>query len=184
MIELTQEEAARRLNNPENLSVLIKFNRGIGNHNGNSRRKVGDVKTDSEKELIANIAIDNKLRGISYKDTAREFGIHPTTVGDYTRGAFNNSPVPNDEKSIRKPQVMEERVSSKALDRLVSALDLLTEDKMDKANASDLASVAVKMATVNEKINGNEKSGNKISIIICPPTVMREEHFDIIEVSQ
>lgn len=182
MIQLTPEQARARLENNDNLCVIINEHKGVGNHTGNSRRKVGDVKTINEKELIANLAIDNKLNGTSYKETGEIFGIAGTTVSDYVRGAYNNSPVKNDEKSIRKPIMLEERISSKALDKLVDVLDKITDEKMDSEDANDLASIAVKMATVNEKINGNNKTSGQVVVNIFPPKILQEKHFDIITV--
>lgn len=177
MITLTEEQAKQRLEN----SPAIHFNRGVGNHTGS--RTPGIRKTDAEKELMANIALDNKLNGITIKKTAEEFGIHPTTLGDYTHGALNNSSVPNDEKSRRKPEVREDLISEKALDRLTSALDNLTPEKLEKVKANDLASVAVKMATVHEKISGKNGDSGAVSIVVYAPKMMQERHFDVIEVT-
>lgn len=182
MIELTPQQALERLNNSENLSVIIKEHKGIGNHSGLSRRAIGDKKTDAEKELIANLAVDNKLNGGTYSEVAREFGLHPNTVNDYIHDALNNSPIKNDEKSIRKPMMLEERISSKALDKLVDVIDRINDEKLEKEGANSLASVAVKMATVNEKMSGDKNGGKGITINIFPPKIMNESHFDVIEV--
>ena len=183
MITLTPEQARARLESNENLSVIIEEHRGVGGGNGSRERK--RTITDEEKKLMATVAIQDKVNGITFTETAKEFGVHRNQLNDYMRGAYSdtNSSNPNNERSIRKPELFEAVVSEKAIDRLTSALDKLSDEKLDVCDANSLSSVAVKMATVHEKITGNHNDkGAKVIVNIYSPRLVKEEHFNIVEI--
>lgn len=181
MITLTLEQAKARLDCGANLAVIL-HNNNRGNHSGLSRREPGDVKTIEEKTLIASLAVEHKITGGKVKDVAAEFGLAPTTVSGYIHGRFNSNK--GNDNSVSKPYSKDMLIAEKSLERLVDALDRLDEYKLDRSDANELASVAVKMATVNEKIKGGTQQGNQVHVHIFAPQLVNETHFDTIEVSQ
>ena len=186
MIFLTPLQAKQRLENESNLAIIIHFNTGgcnigrPGIHNPHM--------TAAEKALVVGVGLENKLNGITYEDTAKAFGISARTIQNGIRGANSNqnqTNSPNTESTITKPEVIQELVKGKAVDKLISALDLLTIDKISESEtANDIASVAVKMATVHEKMSVGSNNGKGITINIHPPKVMQESHYECITVTE
>ena len=177
MIILTEKQAEERLNNPDNLSVIIVEKRR-GNHTGESRREIGDVKTVEEKQLMAACAIENKLNGISIKETAAEFGIAPTTLGEFIHGKYTNNP--GDDNSVRKPNRKNVLVADKVADVIARAIDGISDIKLEKCDAVELSTVAQKMASVTEKLSDKRKDGVDIKVNIYAPQLLTEASFSIV----
>lgn len=177
MIILTEEQANERLTSTENLNVIVTEKKR-GNHTGASRREVGDVKTLEEKSLMASIAVDNKLQGITIKETAAQFGIAPTTLGEYIHGKFTNNP--GSDNSVRKPESKHALINEKAADKIVAALEAISDEKLDGSSASELASVASKLAGVTEKLTTHKSDGATIHVNIYAPKLLTENHFTTI----
>ena len=184
MIKLTEVEATARLDSPANLAVRIKTNYGVGNHTGIARHTSSEKwKTDTEKRLIADIAVQSKVNlGIPYSETAKVFGIGRRVVSDYVGDRLSTGNNQYCEKTISKPAVREAAITDASLNVLSMALAEINGEKLQKSDANDLASVAVKMATINEKLNNKGNNGVQINVEIYAPKLARESHFDVIDV--
>lgn len=149
-------------------------------------RKEGDVNVPNGlRNLIADSAItDGRPDAIKL---AQMFGISPSSVSAYSDGAKSTATY-NDRPN--KPIVDEarERIIRRARNKLSLALKSLTEDKLEKASARDVAGVAKDMSVVIKNIepdkeDNSEKSGGP-TFVIYSPQFRDERSFEIIHVKE
>ena len=74
-------------------------------------------------------------------------------------------------------------VRDKAMDRLLSSLDLLDDEKIGKANAKDISGISANMAKVMSSTLPKETQTNvHAQLIVYAPTQINESHFDTVEI--
>jgi len=74
-------------------------------------------------------------------------------------------------------------VRDKAMDRLLSSLDLLDDEKIGKANAKDISSISANMSKVMTSTLPKETQTNvHAQLIVYAPTQINESNFDIVEI--
>ena len=74
-----------------------------------------------------------------------------------------------------------ERVRSLALDKLVSSMCLITDDKLNEASARELSAVAANMSRVVER-TGPRESGANVQLVIYAPQQRKEESYQVVDV--
>lgn len=119
-------------------------------------------------------------------EIANQFGVSPSSVSAYSQGARSTATI-DTTPDINNINTAKLRVAKKARNRLVMALNSLTQEKIDGAKAKDIAGVAKDMAVV---IKNMEPDGPKFAghggptFVFYSPTFKREEHFDIVNTTE
>jgi predicted transcriptional regulator len=146
-----------------------------------------------------NVGVPNPLRNIigeesaingraSALDIAKNFGISPSSVSAYTKGATSTSSY---DKPVNANHINESklRVATRARKKLMLALSKITDDKLDESKARDLAGIAKDMSAViknmeppPEQNNGSGEAGPKF--IFYAPQFVREETYEIVHVKE
>lgn len=75
-----------------------------------------------------------------------------------------------------------ERVRELALDKLMSALGLMTEEKFENASLRELSGVARDMSRVVESTSEKSAENNRLQIIINAPSQKTEDSYRVIDV--
>lgn len=158
---LTDAQAEERLSSPHNLANKIEHLRcGI----------TGRTCTPIPEQDRRQIAVLDAL-GEKQKDIAVVFNTTQASVSNIA----NESEMQQHRTDAVAP------IKEKALERLMSSLNLLTNDKLENAKAKELASVAVSMAKVSE-LGREVNDQSNVTVNIYAPQLREEHHFKTIEV--
>lgn len=113
-------------------------------------------------------------------EIAAAFGVSRMAVSNAARGRSGPNP-PNEERR-RKLEERQLDIKDTALIKLMSSLNLLTEEKMEDLTAKDLSQVASNMSKVVHSIQAGEAAGSPVNIVIYSPEIRKEESFKVIDV--
>ena len=145
-------------------------------------RKEGDNNVPSSlRSLIAGThAIEGRPAAL---ELAREFGISPSSVSAYAKGATST-------KSYDKPkedilQFIKQRrakVTKKALRVMTQSLDHITDEALANTKPEDLSKIAKDMSAIIGHMSENNQNnvGNQVNFVLFAPPVKSEDSFDII----
>lgn len=164
-MQITHEQAEERLNNPENLA-----NRFSVTHIPIMRPHRGQAVPKRIKEEIAIRA----RAGENQQALADEFGISQPTVHTIEAGKV----------AIPEVKVTEavKSIEDRAMERLMSTLGFLDNDKLSGCNAKDLSTIAGNMSKVISQTRPKEKSDNQTTVIIYAPEQRSERTFQTVQV--
>jgi len=118
-------------------------------------------------------------------DLANHFGISPSSVSAYSHGSTSTKSYDSPNNELRNHiNDAKERISKKARNRLVLALNSLTSDKFESAKAKDLSSVAKDMSVVIKNMEPDiprdvERSSSP-TFVFYAPQFKKEESFDVL----
>lgn len=169
---LTDEQAKERLNSEKNLANRFSSNRQVTIEEREILRP-GKNRENLKEEVRDEIATRARL-GEKGTSLAKEFGV---TQGEVS--AIKTGKVPIDEEKVGKTI---SEVRDRALDRLMSSLGLLTDDKLSGCSAKDLSVIASNMGRVVEKTFPRSEGSDKINLIIYAPELRQEKSYNVIEV--
>jgi hypothetical protein len=163
-MEISQAELERRLNSSKNLANVIQ--------KPPAQKSVVTPKEtpkhiDSTTRTVAAI-----LANSGDKQTAKDLGLSSTQI----KSAQNSSKIQN------KVSAGTERVRELALDKLMSALGLMTEEKFENANLRELSGVARDMSRVVESTTEKVVQDSRLQIIIQAPPQKTEDYYKTLDV--
>jgi hypothetical protein len=153
-------------------------------------RKEGDVNVpESLRKIIGETHLtDGREEAIRL---AAEFGISESSVSAYAKGATSTT-------SYNKPNTAllghinksRERAIKRASKTLNVALGSITQEKLDYADAKDLAGIAKDMSVIIKNLeppvesNPSSVTNNGPQFVIYAPQFRKEESFDVISVNE
>jgi predicted transcriptional regulator len=180
--ESLQEELKRLEPHPKTVqgTVVDKPSRG---------RSDGDNNVpDSLRKIIGEEAVINGRQ--SALQIASEFGISPASVSAYAKGATSTATYDSPSKSlishINKSRARAVKRASKTLN---AALEAITQDKLDYADATDLSGIAKDMSVIIKNLEPPQESGASEAqrppqFVIFAPQFRKEETFEVIQVQE
>lgn len=120
-------------------------------------------------------------------ELASEWGISPSSVSAYSKGATSTSSYDQPKASIVNPlNAARERALKKASKTLNGALKAITQDKLDYTDAKDLAGIARDMSVLIKNLEPqipSDGEGSKTpQFVIFAPQFRDERSFDTIQV--
>lgn len=181
-MELTKEQAESRLRSPNNLANKLEQFR-------NQRKVVNDIFSptininpgrqlprlpDEAKKEIVNLANSGTQK---QSDIARHFGVTQAAVSYLKRAAEDCQDAAKTNAELER----EASVRSLAIDKMMLAMGLITEEKLAKMNAEKLAYTANQLATVH-KCSTEQQSKPLVNLVVYAPEVRSEESFKVIEI--
>lgn len=146
-----------------------------------------------------NLEVPNSLRQIigetsitegraSALGLARDFGISPSSVSAYAKGATSTATIGDTPNSaiIKKAKL---NISVKARKRLNLALNQITEEKLSEAKLSEISSIAKDMSVVMKNMEDkNDSDSNKRtdgpSIVLYAPQIRQENHYTTVQTNE
>lgn len=161
-----------------------------------SNETKGVIKDIERGRPIGGLEVPNALRKVigeesaingrnSALDLAAQFGISPSSVSAYSKGAHSTASY-DTRPDISHITTAKLKIASKARNRLVMALNSLTQEKIDSAKVKDVSSVAKDMAAVirvMEPEKSNSES-NGPTFIFYSPHLRQEQNFETIIVKE
>jgi predicted transcriptional regulator len=143
---------------------------------------------DSLRKIIGEEAVINGRQ--SALQIASEFGISPAQVSAYAKGATSTATYDSPSKSlishINKSRARAVKRASKTLN---AALEAITQDKLDYADATDLSGIAKDMSVIiknlePQKVEESESAGKAPQFVIFAPQFRDERTFETITVQE
>ena len=199
---ITEEEAAKRLGNPENLAnkrgfrIQDEYNKqrpnGPNNDNdqpasirpiNNGGRREGDSNVPPVIRAAAALLAQS---GEPTREIAQALGVSKSAVDQYKEGntSFGR---PNKELRAVLKQNMEQ-VNEKAVSRLLKGLDFMdfdNQEKMAKVSYRDMAAILLNLGKlVDSKLQNEDSDKESTRLIVYAPTVRTEANFSVIEVRE
>ncbi len=174
----TEEQINARLNSSRNLVNRFVKNEEKGpivetiilERPGNKEKPKLDPEQKNE------IALRSRS-GETQISLAKEFGVSQSAIGEIEQGRTKV-----DENLVDKRL---NNIEDAALNKLMETLGYLTPDKLDKAKAGEISSVASNMSKVVANIRGKDKNdtGVNVNVQVFAPEIRPERLFRTIEVS-
>jgi hypothetical protein len=158
----------------------------------NSLPQIIDMPSKGRGE--GNLAVPDSLRKIigetsviegreSALDLARSFGISPSSVSAYDNGAHSTASY-NSTPNAQHNNEARQRVTKKARNRMIIALNALTPEKINEAKARDIAGIAKDMAvvikTMEPEFDKGDSDKNRPQFIFYAPQIHNEQKYETI----
>ena len=124
-------------------------------------------------------AVDGRSAGV---ELASAFGISAQSSDAYKEGATS---LATREKAPNKNfiRASKDRAIKRATKRLNSALEYITDDKLEMASAKDLSGIAKDMAAVVKQLEPEEKNTNQnngVQFVFYAPQIKTEDAYDLV----
>jgi predicted transcriptional regulator len=142
-----------------------------------------EVPNSLRKVIGEESAINGRQNGVAL---ANQFGISPSSVSAYANGSHSTASY-DDKPNVNHINDAKLRVAKKARNRLVMALNSLTQEKIESAKVKDIAGVAKDMSVIirnmePEKVNPSGPGGP--TFIFYSPQFRTEQVFDTVVVKE
>lgn len=145
-------------------------------------------KTETPVSVRALIA-EEAITGTSIAEIAETFNVSKSSVSAYKNGVTSTA-VYNDEKDknlISHINKVKNRITKKASNLLITALDSMSPDKFSDISVRDAAAVAKDMAVIVDKMIGSntnkEEKSNQLHIHLHAPNQKSDDSYgEVIEV--
>ncbi len=143
---------------------------------------------DSLRKIIGEESVINGRQ--SALALAEQFGISPSSVSAYAKGATStttyNEPKPSIMQHLAKSR---ERAVKRASSTLNSALSAITQEKLDYADVKDLSGIAKDMSVIiknlePQSVQPDSEAGKAPQFVIYAPQFKQESAFDFIDVKE
>ena len=163
---LDNDEADERLASPDN--VVRAFRNGAGPRLGKER---------ATKET-RDTAVALHQMGVPHQEIADRLGVNYQQSANYA----HNNKVGKSKLKLDPSEAMDD-VRQAALNKLMCAMGLITEEKLSKLKAPALAGVASKMSAIIERTMPKEEHNeNKVTLVVYAPQVKEESSFKVVEI--
>ena len=163
---LDNDEADERLASPDN--VVRAFRNGAG-------PRLGKERASHEVRDTA-VALHNM--GVKNQEVADRLGIEYQDVANYA----HNRKVGKGKLKLDPSEAMDD-VRQAALNKLMCAMGLITEEKLDKLKAPALAHIANQMSAIVERTMPKEQANdNRVTLVVYAPQVKEESSFKVVEI--
>ena len=125
-------------------------------------------------EQITEIALRARS-GEDQKDVAKDFGVTRQNVSYIEKGASKS--VDND---LIDSQLT--KISNAAIERLAATFGLLTDEKIAKASAKDISTIARNLSGVVQTIRNPQQTQTPVNVNIYTPELRSERSFRTVEI--
>ena len=188
-MELTKEQAESRLRSPNNLANKLEAfrnQRKVKNDLFDSGDETFSVTHVSPGRQLPRLPLEAKKEIVTransgterQSDIAKHFGVTQAAVSYLKREATDSQDAAKTNAELER----EASVRSLAIDKMMLAMGLITEEKLERMNAEKLAYTANQLATVH-KCASDQQSKPLVNLVVYAPEVRSEESFKIIEIS-
>lgn len=143
---------------------------------------------ENTPDVIRKIIGEEKLEGASSKELAALFNVGPQAPNVYSTGATssNGESYKNKDEGLKKHlSGVKERISKRAGNKLMRALDSITPEKLSELEARDASAIAKDMSTIIRNMEPKD-DGPSINMnsnfVFYAPRLQSEEAYEVIDV--
>jgi len=174
--EFESEVSSLTISPPSTKATVVDMEKGRGKDNV-------EVPDSLRKIIGEESAINGRESAL---DMANRFGVSPSSVSAYTNGS--NSTASMDEQPNREfINGAKQRVAKKARNRLIMALNSLTQEKIENSRAKDISGVAKDMSAVIKNMEPESArlgGGSGPTFVFYSPQIRSEKVFDVVHVKE
>lgn len=162
---------------PTKTAEVIDVNRGRGNNSvevpNALRNIIGEEHATNGRQAAVELA--------------QQFGLSPSSVSAYGVGATSTSSY-GERPNGGAIKEVKEKIAKRARGKLMRALHHITNDKLESANAKDLAGIAKDMSAVvrnmepEDKVPVNPNGGP--TFVFYAPQFRDERHYDVVHAKE
>ena len=151
-------------------------------------RSNGDVNVpESLRKIIGEESVINGRQAAL--QLASQFGISPSSVSAYSKGATSTASIDTPKQSIiQHINKSRQRSIKRASSVLNAALSAITQDKLDYTDARDLSGIAKDMSAIIKNLEPpadvNPSEGRGPQFVVYAPVFRDERSFDSITVNE
>ena len=185
MIICTRDEADSLINQDSNLFKNDERNKNILDYETilikRGKSKGDDYLDEEKRKEIATLALTS---GMTNEEVAEFCRVHPQTVSSFKNGEVANGTETNEELKEHVIEVKGE-IQSAAKNKLLLAIEAITDEKIHSAKVRDIAGIARDMSSVIKNMSDNgglTVQNNKV--VIYQPRIRDDDDFDVITVSE
>lgn len=127
---------------------------------------------------------EEAINGASSKEITDALNISPSSISAYKNGATSTASYDSPNKKLRAHiDNVKERITKKASNRLIRALNNLDEDKMNELGARDLSGVAKDMSVIIDKMSpkADKSTEQHAHIHLYTPPQKKLEDYESID---
>lgn len=170
-------ENPKGLPGQDSLAIIEKIKRGRGD---------GDVEVpESLRKLIGQESV-TEGRG-SAIELANNFGVSPSSVSAYANGS-NSTASYDTQPNLTAINEAKLRVTKKARNRLMMALNAITPEKMEGAKVREVAGIAKDMSAVIRNMEPEQSNrlggGTGPTFVFYSPQPKTERMFEVVNVKE
>lgn len=199
---LTEEELQSRLNSSKNLAN--KFNKSVEQKEQESEPRliIEEYGEEEFAEADAMLQIDHVETGIGGRDpgvpnlsvedvnaiaTLSALGITQHEIGDkFGVTQPDVSYISRKHTKVNRRNISDqlEDIKNKALDKLLSSIDCISDDKLKNADAVKLSNIARNLSSVvdNTRDKSNDIAASGVKIVIFTPEMRKESSYTTIDI--
>ena len=159
----------------------------------------GEIKDVNRGRGENSVGVPNSLRNLIGEESitngrhaavelGKSFGISPSSVSAYGVGATSTATY---KERPNAPAIngVKDKIAKRARGKLMAALHHITNDKLQGANAKDLAGIAKDMSAVVKSMEPDTpkapgENSNGPTFVFYAPQFHKEEHYDIVHVKE
>lgn len=159
----------------------------------------GKIQDINRGRGAGNVEVPNSLRNVigaenlesgrdSAMELARQFGIAPSSVSAYSKGATSTASYA-DRPNAGLLNKTRDRIAKRARGKLMRALNKITDEKLEAANAKDLAGVAKDMSAIVRSMEPDDPKtpanvNNGPTFVFYAPQPRTEEQFQVVHAKE
>ena len=192
---LNDKQAEERLNSPNNLanriaafrqSKKLQLDEPSSTLSVSAGRQLPRLPSQVREEIIERASTGLERQ----KDLAQEFGVTQAAVSYLKRTSEESASIqsvcpPNQAVSTpEQEKFLESSIKDIASQKMLLAMGLITEDRLEKMKATDLARISSDMAKVVRDVSPKVQSGTQINLVVYSPEVRSESSYKIVEIEQ
>lgn len=137
-------------------------------------------------ETLRKVIADSALSGSQGDFVAKTFGVSPSSVDAYKKGAHSTAsyyqPDPDLKDFLAKRKF---ELAGKARETLGKAIEKITDEKLDATKARDLAGIAKDMSAVVKNLEPDSgESASQTNIIFYSPIPKKEDDYPVIDMKE
>jgi len=181
---LTEDEATKRLESPDNLANMF----GGGSYSNSALTTSLQFKEQSRYKAYNPGGVSSKLTNEERAEAAARYIAGETTRDLAAEYGVNNKSIHAAAQSTKNVDMAElrgknlDRIRDKAVDLLLQSFDHITSEKLEKASARDLTTMAGNLASVVERTSVKEEKQSNVQFILYCPDQKPEDKYKIVEV--
>lgn len=159
-----------------------QFEKPEFNQTGPSRKK-GSIEVPG---ALRKVIQEESLVGTKSREIQKTFGVSSSTVSAYKTGQTSLNPSSGKDSELvdHKAKTIE-KIETQARSKILSALGLLTDDKIDECKARDISGVAKDLSGVIKNLQPETGvTSQPMQVLIYSPRKSKEEDFDVIDLSE
>lgn len=183
---LDNDKAEERLKSPHNLANrLAAFRRGekrvldTGVLTVNAGRQLPRMP-EQAKEEIKNLALSGAMTQTAI---AERYGITQPAVSALKKDALEQEAERRAIDEEKRDDKLATQIKDEAASKMLLAMGLITEEKLENLKARELSMVASNLAKVHDSFNPKAAQvGPTVNLVVYSPEVREEKSFKIVEI--